>query len=90
MIVNEDDPLKAQVVNDRISSLLTQANLLLSEKISGVAGRLRADPGRAAGTFKIPFLNQTVHILGLQKAEQILNSASKAPAAGQARAAWRR
>ena len=44
VIVNNDDPLKAQLVDDRISSLLTQANLLISEKISGVAAELRADP----------------------------------------------
>ena len=72
VILNNDDPLKSQVVNDRINSLLTQANLLLSEKISAVAGdyeRILAD----GGSFEIPFLNQTVHILGLRKSEQILN-----------------
>ena len=50
VILNNDDPLKAQVVNDRINSLLTQANLLLSEKISAVAGdyeRILADGGRS-------------------------------------------
>jgi ABC-type multidrug transport system permease subunit len=72
VIVNDDDPLKAQVVDDRIRSLLTQANLLISQKISNVAGdyeRILAN----GGSFEIPFINQTVHILGLQKAEQILN-----------------
>jgi ABC-type multidrug transport system permease subunit len=72
VIVNNDDPLKAQVVDDRIRSLLTQANLLISEKISDVAGdyeRILAN----GGSFEIPFLNQTVHILGLQKAEELLN-----------------
>jgi ABC-type multidrug transport system permease subunit len=72
VIVNNDDPLKAQVVDDRIRSLLTQANLLLSGKISDVAGnyeRILAN----GGSFEIPFINQTVHILGLQKAEEILN-----------------
>jgi ABC-2 type transport system permease protein len=72
VIVNNDDPLKAQVVDDRISSLLTQANLLLSEKISDVAGnyeRILAE----GGSFEIPFINQTVRILGLRKAEEILN-----------------
>jgi ABC-type multidrug transport system permease subunit len=72
VLVNNDDPLKAQVVDDRISSLLTQANLLLSRKISDVASnyeKILAD----GGSFEIPFINQTVHILGLQKAEAILN-----------------
>jgi ABC-2 type transport system permease protein len=72
VIVNNDDPLKAQVVDDRIRSLLTQANLLLSEKISAVAGNYEQILANG-GSFEIPFINQTVHILGLQKAEQILN-----------------
>jgi ABC-2 type transport system permease protein len=72
VIVNDDDPLKAQVVDDRIRSLLTQANLLLSEKISNVAGDYEQILANG-GSFEIPFLNQTVHILGLRKAEQILN-----------------
>jgi ABC-type multidrug transport system permease subunit len=87
VIVNNDDPLKAQVVDDRIRSLLTQANLLLSEKISSVAGdyeRILAD----GGSFEIPFLNQTVHILGLRKAEQILNQVeSSLPPGKRARVA---
>jgi len=73
VIVNNDDPLKAQVVNDRISSLLTQANLLLSQKISDVAGNYEKILANG-GEFEIPFINQTVHILGLQKAEDILRS----------------
>jgi ABC-type multidrug transport system permease subunit len=85
VIVNDDDPLKAQLVNDSISSLLTQANLLISEKISGVAGdyeRILAN----GGEFTIPFLNQTVQILGLQRSEQILNSvAPSLPAAQRAK-----
>jgi ABC-2 type transport system permease protein len=72
VIVNNDDPLKAQVVDDRIRSLLTQANLLLSEKISDVAGSYEQILANG-GSFEIPFINQTVHILGLRKAEQILN-----------------
>jgi ABC-type multidrug transport system permease subunit len=72
VIVNNDDPLKAQVVDDRIRSLLTQANLLLSEKISAVAGNYEQILANG-GSFEIPFINQTVHVLGLRKAEQVLN-----------------
>lgn len=72
VIVNNDDPLKAQVVDDRIRSLLTQANLLISQKISDVAGSYEKILANG-GSFEIPFINQTVQILGLQKAEQILN-----------------
>ena len=32
--MNEDDPVKAQLVDDRISALITEANLLLSQRIS--------------------------------------------------------
>jgi ABC-2 family transporter protein len=73
VLVNEDDPLKAQIVDDRISSLLTQANLLLSARIVDVAAnyeRILAD----GGDFEIPFLGETVHVLGLQRSEQILRA----------------
>ena len=73
VLVNEDDPLKAQVVDDRISSLLNQANLLLSDKITDVAvnyERLLAN----GGEFEIPFLGQTVHVLGLERSERILRA----------------
>ena len=73
VIVNQDDPLKAQIVDDRISSLLTQANLLLSAKISDVASNYEKILANG-GEFTIPFLGQTVHILGLQRSEEILNS----------------
>ncbi len=76
VIVNDDDPLKAQVVDDRIRSLLTQANLLLSQKISDVAGNYEQILANG-GSFEIPFINQTVHILGLHKAEEILNQVEK-------------
>jgi ABC-2 family transporter protein len=73
VLVNEDDPLKVQIVDDRISSLLTEANLLLSDRIVDVASnyeRILAD----GGEFEIPFLGQTVQILGLQRSEEILRS----------------
>jgi ABC-type multidrug transport system permease subunit len=73
VIVNNDDPLKAQVVDDRISSLLTQANLLLSAKISDVASNYEKILANG-GEFTIPFLGQTVHILGLHKSEKVLNA----------------
>jgi ABC-type multidrug transport system permease subunit len=71
VLVNEDDPLKAQVVDDRITALLNQANQLLSQKISDVAvnyERILAN----GGEFEIPFLGQTVQVLGLERSERIL------------------
>jgi ABC-type multidrug transport system permease subunit len=73
VLVNQDDPLKAELVDDRISSLLNEANLLLSDRITDVAinyEQLLA----TGGEFEIPFLNQTVNVLGLQRSEQILRS----------------
>jgi ABC-type multidrug transport system permease subunit len=73
VLVNQDDPLKAQLVDDRISSLLNEANLLLSDRITDVAinyEQLLA----TGGEFEIPFLNQTVQVLGLERSEQILRS----------------
>jgi ABC-2 type transport system permease protein len=76
VIVNQDDPLKAQLVDDRIKSLLTEANLLLSQRITSVAvsyEKILANGGQ----FTIPFLGQTVNVLGLKNAERILNGVSK-------------
>ncbi len=64
MLVNEEDPLKAQLVDDRISSLVTEANLLISQQVSD----------RAAGYLdllvegrRFDLLGQSIEILGLQK-----------------------
>jgi ABC-type transport system involved in multi-copper enzyme maturation permease subunit len=71
VLVNEDDPLKAQVVDDRITALLNQANQLLSQKISDVAVNYEKILANG-GEFEIPFLGQTVQVLGLERSEQIL------------------
>ena len=34
VLVNEDDPLKAQIVDDRIQALITEANLIVSKQVS--------------------------------------------------------
>jgi ABC-2 type transport system permease protein len=73
VLVNEDDPLKAEVVDDRISSLLTKANLLLSDRIVDVASNYEKILAEG-GEFQIPFLNQTVRILGLKRSEEVLRS----------------
>jgi ABC-type multidrug transport system permease subunit len=73
VIVNEDDPLKAQIVDDRISTLLNEANLLLSRRISQVLLSY-LDILTQGGEFDIPLLGQTVRVLGLQKAEAVLKA----------------
>ena len=76
VLLNNDDPLKAQVVNDRINSLLTQANLLLSQKITEVAANYEKILAEG-GEFTIPFLGQTVRVLGLAKTEQVLKQVAR-------------
>jgi ABC-2 type transport system permease protein len=79
VIVNEDDPLKAELVDDRIESLLTEANLKLSDRIIQVAADYQRILAKG-GEFEIPLLGQTVDILGLKEAEQTLKEvAAQAP-----------
>jgi hypothetical protein len=71
VIVNEEDPVKARFVNDRISSLLARANL-------SIAGRLAKEGGRFVGLIvrggELRVLGQSVPILGLRNANRILRS----------------
>jgi ABC-2 type transport system permease protein len=76
VIVNQDDPLKAQLVDDRISALLTEANLRLSERITEVAAEYQGILSEG-GEFEIPLLGQVVQILGLRDAERILDSVAQ-------------
>jgi ABC-2 type transport system permease protein len=71
VIVNEGDPLKAQVVDDRIESLLGQANLLIAKRIAAEGGRylnLVVDGG------SLDVLGTPVEILGLQASASILRA----------------
>jgi ABC-2 type transport system permease protein len=71
VIVNEGDPLKAQVVDDRIESLLGQANLFIAKRIAAEGGRylnLVVDGGR------YEVLGTPIEILGLRASARILQS----------------
>jgi ABC-2 type transport system permease protein len=71
VIVNEEDPVKAQLVDDRISSLLAQANLLIARRIAGEGGRylnLVVNGGRFHA------IGQTFPILGMRASAQILEA----------------
>jgi ABC-2 type transport system permease protein len=71
--VNEDDPVKARLVDDRISSLITEANLRLSDEISQqLIGYL--DVLVEGGEFEVPFLGESLDVLGLQRTEAILRA----------------
>jgi ABC-type multidrug transport system permease subunit len=73
--VNEDDPVKASLVDDRISALITEANLILSGEISQqLLGYL--DVLVEGGDFDVPFLGQTIQVLGLERTQEILRAAS--------------
>jgi ABC-type transport system involved in cytochrome c biogenesis permease component len=71
VIVNEENPLKAQVVDDRIETLLGQANLLIAKQIAAEGGRylsLVVD----GGEFEV--LGRPVEILGLRAVARILRT----------------
>ena len=69
VIVNEEDPVKAQLVEDRISALITEANLIVSQQISESSASY-LDLLLEGGEFS--FLGQSLDILGLEETEAIL------------------
>ena len=84
VLVNEDDPVKAQLVDDRISALVTEANLILSQRISGQAADY-IDLLIEGGTFSIPLLGDDIDILGLARAGEILKQVERQIEPGPAR-----
>jgi ABC-2 type transport system permease protein len=71
VLVNEEDPVKGQIVDDRIRALVTEANLILSQQVSEQAGSY-LDLLIGGGEFNL--LGQTIDILGLERAGRILES----------------
>ena len=71
VLVNEEDPVKGQIVDDRIQALVTEANLILSQQVSEQAGSY-LDLLIGGGEFGL--LGQSIEILGLERAGQILES----------------
>jgi ABC-type transport system involved in cytochrome c biogenesis permease component len=71
VLVNESDPLKASVVDDKIEALLAQANLTLAKRIAVEGGRY-LDLVIKGG--KLPVLGGGVEILGLQASAHILEA----------------
>ncbi len=71
VMVNEEDPVKARLVDDRISALLGQANLFIARRIAGESGRylnLVVD----GGSFDV--LGEKIEILGLRPSTAILEA----------------
>ena len=71
VLVNEDDPVKAQLVDDRIQALVTEANLILSQRISESAAAY-LDVLIKGGDFQLPILGGTLQILGLNRSSDLL------------------
>jgi ABC-type multidrug transport system permease subunit len=80
VLVNEEDPVKGQIVDDRLQALITEANLVVSQQVSEqAAGYL--DLLVEGGEFS--FLGQTIEILGLDRSARILAAISDELDAGQ-------
>jgi ABC-2 type transport system permease protein len=69
VIVNEEDPVKARLVNDRINSLLSQANLVIARQIADEGGKFL---GLVLNGGQFSVLGQTIQILGLANSAKIL------------------
>jgi hypothetical protein len=72
VLVNEDDPVKASLVDDRISALVTEANLILSQRISDEAATY-LDLLIEGGVFDVPLIGQ-FNVLGLERGNRILEA----------------
>jgi ABC-2 type transport system permease protein len=71
VLVNEENPVKAQLDDERISALLAQANLAIAKRIAAEGSHyleLLIDGGQ------LPVLGQSVQILGLRATAQILSA----------------
>ena len=75
MIVNEEDPVKARLVNDRIDSLLTQANLTIARRIANEGGKFL---GLVLNGGEFTVLGQTIQILGLRTRPRFLQPCGRA------------
>jgi ABC-2 type transport system permease protein len=71
VIVNEEDPVKARLVDDRINSLLTEANLVIARRIAAEGGRFL---GLVLDGGEFTVLGQTIEILGLRDSARILEA----------------
>jgi ABC-2 type transport system permease protein len=69
VLVNEENAVKAELVDDRITSLLAQANLAIARRIGSEGGRY-LNLIVNGGDFHV--LGETIHILGLRATANIL------------------
>jgi ABC-2 type transport system permease protein len=82
VIVNEEDPVKARLVDDRITSLLAEANLVIARRIAAEGGKF-LDLLLDGGSFEV--LGQTIEILGLRASAQTLQKIERGLPQGELR-----
>ena len=86
VLLNEDDPVKSELVKDRINALLAQANLAIARRIATEGShylQLLIDGGR------LPVLGESIQILGLRATAQILTALEPALPPGPLRTSLR-
>ena len=71
VIVNQEDPIKERLVDDRITSLLTQANLKIAREVARISTRYLHLIQRG-GTLSL--LGQPIQVLGLTSSDRILRA----------------
>jgi ABC-type transport system involved in cytochrome c biogenesis permease component len=75
VLVNESDPLKAGVVDDKIAALLAQANLAIAKRIAVEGGNYLNLVIKGG---KLPVLGGGIRILGLKASADILRAVEPA------------
>jgi ABC-2 type transport system permease protein len=75
VLVNEENAVKAELVDDRITSLLAQANLTIARRIGAEGGRYL---GLLVNGGQFSVLGETVQILGLRTTARILEGVTPA------------
>ncbi|MGV1048367.1 MAG: ABC transporter permease [Solirubrobacterales bacterium] len=86
VLLNEDDPVQAELVKDRIDALLAQANLAIARRIAAEGShylQLLIDGG------SLPVLGESIQILGLRATAQILTALEPALPPGPLRTSLR-
>ena len=71
VLVNEEDTVKANLVDDRINALINQANLKLSKKVTRLAANYLTLLLRGGD---LNLLGQTLNVLGLENTQRILEA----------------
>jgi len=82
VIVSEEDPVKARLVNDRIDALVAQANLVIARRIAAEGGKFL---GLVLDGGDLEVLGQTIEILGLRNSARIVASLRPALPPGELR-----